>query len=77
MTEQWTTYQMNRYELRATLNKVSKILYFNDIDDIEAIYTGIFTTLNKASKSLIWSKGHIALTNLTTGELIKEMASKQ
>ena len=77
MTEQWTTYQMNRYELRATLNKVSKILYFNDIDDIEAIYTGIFTTLNKANKSLIWSKGHIALTNLTTGELIKEMASKQ
>jgi hypothetical protein len=68
---------MNRYELRATLNKVSKVTCFEDINDIEAMYTGIFTTLNKASKSLIWSKGHIALTNLTTGKLVKEMASKQ
>ncbi len=68
---------MNRYELRATLNKVSKVTYFEDINDTEAMYTGIFTTLNKASKSLIWSKGHIALTNLSTGELVKEMASKQ
>jgi hypothetical protein len=68
---------MNRYELRATLNKVSKVTCFEDINDIEAMYTGIFTTLNKASKSLIWSKGHITLTNLTTGELVKEMASKQ
>jgi hypothetical protein len=68
---------MNRYELRATLNKVSKVTCFEDINDIEAMYTGIFTTLNRASKSLIWSKGHIALTNLTTGELVKEMASKQ
>jgi hypothetical protein len=68
---------MNRYELRATLNKVSKILYFNDIDDIEAIYTGIFRTLDNASNSRIWARGHIALTNLTTGELVKEMASKQ
>jgi hypothetical protein len=56
---------------------VSKVTCFEDINDIEAMYTGIFTTLNKASKSLIWSKGHIALTNLTTGELVKEMASKQ
>ena len=68
---------MNRYELRATLNKVSKVTCFEDINDIEAMYTGIFATLNRASKSLIWSKGHIALTNLTTGELVKEMASKQ
>jgi hypothetical protein len=68
---------MNRYELRATLNKVSKVTCFEDINDIEAMYTGIFTTLNRASKSLIWSKGHIALTNLTTGKLVKEMASKQ
>ena len=68
---------MNRYELRATLNKVSKVTCFEDINDIEAMYTGLFATLNRASKSLIWSKGHIALTNLTTGELVKEMASKQ
>lgn len=68
---------MNRYELRATLNKVSKITYFEDINDIEAIYTGIFRTLDNASKSLIWRKGYIALTNLTTGGLVKEMASKQ
>jgi hypothetical protein len=68
---------MNRYELRATLNKVSKVTCFEDINDIEAMYTGIFATLNRASKSLIWSKGHIALTNLSTGELVKEMASKQ
>ena len=67
---------MNRYELRATLNKVSKVTCFEDINDIEAMYTGIFATLNKASKSLIWSKGHIALTNLTTGELVKEMPAK-
>ena len=68
---------MNRYELRATLNKVSNVTYFEDINDIEAMYTGIFATLNRASKSLIWSKGHIALTNLNTGELVKEMAGKQ
>ena len=68
---------MNRYQLQATLNGQIKTIWFEDIDDIEAIYTGIFATLNKASKSLIWSKGHIALTNLTTGELVKEMASKQ
>jgi hypothetical protein len=67
---------MNRYELRATLNKVSKVTCFEDINDIEAMYTGIFATLNKASKSLIWRKGHIALTNLTTGELVKEMPAK-
>ncbi len=68
---------MNRYELRATLHKVSNVTYFEDINDIEAIYTGIFKTLDRASESLIWRKGHIALTNLTTGELVKEMASKQ
>ena len=68
---------MNRYQLQATLNNQIKTIWFEDIDDIEAIYTGIFKTLDKASKSRIWARGYIALTNRTTGELIKEMASKQ
>ena len=68
---------MNRYQLQATLNNQIKTIWFEDIDDIEAIYTGMFKTLDKASNSRIWARGHIALTNLTTGELVKEMASKQ
>ena len=68
---------MNRYQLQATLNNQIKTIWFEDIDDIEAIYTGIFKTLDKASNSRIWARGYIALTNRTTGELIKEMASKQ
>jgi len=68
---------MNRYQLQATLNGQTRTLWFEDINDIEAIYTGIFRTLDNASKSRVWQKGYIALTNLTTGELVKEMASKQ
>jgi hypothetical protein len=67
---------MNRYKLQANLNGQIKTVIFDDLDDIEAMYTGIFRTLDKASKSLIWRKGHIALTNLTTGELVKEMPAK-
>lgn len=67
---------MNRYKLQASLNGRIKTVIFDDLDDIEAMYTGIFRTLDKASKSRIWSKGHIALTNLTTGELVKEMLAK-
>lgn len=67
---------MNRYKLQANLNGQIKTVIFDDLDDIEAMYTGIFRTLDKASKSRIWSKGHIALTNLTTGELVKEMLAK-
>lgn len=68
---------MNRYKLQASLNGQIKTVIFDDLDDIEAMYTGLFRTLDKASKSRIWARGHIALTNLTTGELVKEMASKQ
>lgn len=68
---------MNRYQLQAKLNGHIKTVWFEDINDTEAIYTGIFKTLDKASKSRVWQKGYIALTNLTTGELVKEMASKQ
>ena len=67
---------MNRYELRATLNKQTKTIRFDDIDDIEAIYTAIFRVLDKASNHNAWARGYISLTNLTTGELVKEMASK-
>jgi hypothetical protein len=68
---------MNKYQLQAKLNGHIKTIWFEDIDDIEAMYTGIFRTLDNASKSRVWARGHIALTNLTTGELVKEMASKQ
>jgi hypothetical protein len=68
---------MNRYQLQATLKNKTKTLWFEDINDTEAIFTGIFKVLDKASKSVIWARGYIALTNRTTGELVKEMASKQ
>jgi hypothetical protein len=68
---------MNRYELQATLNKQTKTIRFSDTDDIQAMYTGIFRILDKAKRYTTWSHGYISLTNLTTGELVKEMASKQ
>ena len=68
---------MNRYQLQAKLNGQVKTVWFEDINDTEAIYTGIFRTLDNASKSQIWRRGYIALTNLTTGELVKEMARKK
>jgi hypothetical protein len=68
---------MNRYKLQASLNGRISTIIFDDLNDVEAIYTGLFRTLKKASKSRIWARGYIALTNLTTGELVKEMASKQ
>lgn len=67
---------MNRYKLQATLNGRISTIVFDDLNDVEATYTGLFRTLKKASKSRIWARGHIALTNLTTGELVREMASK-
>lgn len=68
---------MNKYQLQAKLNGQVKTVWFEDINDTEAIYTGIFRILDNASKNRVWQKGYIALTNLTTGELVKEMASKQ
>jgi len=50
---------------------------FEDANDIEAMFTAIARTLNNASESRIWARGYIALINLTTGELVKEMASKE
>lgn len=67
---------MNIYRLRATLNEQTRSVRFSDTNDIQAIYTGLFKTLDKASKSRVWAWGHISLTNLTTGELVKEMESK-
>lgn len=68
---------MNRYQLQAKLNGDTRTVRFEDANDIEAMFTAIARTLNNASESRIWARGYIALINLTTGELVKEMASKE
>lgn len=64
-----------RYTLTATDAEGSTVLRIEAEDDVEAMFSAIAKTLDRAIKSERWAKGRITLTD-SNGVIVKEMAPK-
>ena len=64
-----------RYTLTATDAEGSTVLRIEAEDDVEAMFSAIAKTLDRAIKSERWAKGRITLTD-SNGVIIKEMSAK-
>lgn len=64
-----------RYTLTATDAEGSTVLRIEAEDDVEAMFSAIAKTLDRAIKSERWAKGRITLTD-SNGVIVKEMSAK-
>lgn len=47
-----------------------------EVADSDAAMSAIPVVMNRASTDEVWAKGHITLTNVKTGRIVKEMPAK-
>lgn len=64
-----------RYTLTATDAEGSTVLRIEAENDVEAMFSAIAKTLDRAIKSERWATGRITLTD-SNGVIIKEMSPK-